>query len=98
MHNHLGGPRRLPLTIEGLPIEDGHGCMPVEWQLAQHIARIRLKDGDDCAVALFKKLRTALGVNQRLFDAQLVRVGFMAEATAAAAAKLDAYEPGGPAN
>jgi hypothetical protein len=80
------------------PIEVGSGARSTEWQLAQHLVRIRSEDGDAAARALFHKLREAAGVNQRSLDVELVAVGFMAEATAGAAKMLDEYQPGGSSN
>jgi hypothetical protein len=85
-------------VICGCPIEVGSGARETEWQLAQHILRVRKEEGVDAARALFYKLRDAAGFNQRKLDAELVAVGFMAQATAEAAKKLDEYTPDGTAN
>jgi hypothetical protein len=55
-HNHLGGPPRPPLTIEGLTIEDGHGALPVEHQLADHLYRISLTADPEALRSLYGRL------------------------------------------
>jgi hypothetical protein len=85
-------------VICGCPVEVGSGARSTEWQLAQHVLRVRNEQGVYAARALFHKLRDATGVNQRSFDAELVAVGFMAKATADAAKALDEYKPDGTAN
>jgi hypothetical protein len=54
--NHLGGPPRPPLTIEGVSIEDGHGALPVEQQLANHLYDLALTGNPEALRSLYGRL------------------------------------------
>jgi hypothetical protein len=77
MQNHLGGPRRKPPTIEGLRLEDGHGHLPIEQQLAEHVLRIKYEDSDDAAWKMRDRLLVANGVNRSKFEDELVARGLL---------------------
>lgn len=111
-HNHIGSAvkRAVPAPhidrvfgvdapiIEGLPIEVGHGCNPVPWQLAEHVARIFATEGRDASRALILKLLCNTGVDQPALARELVARGFMSTRTAEARRALEAFAPVGPGN
>jgi hypothetical protein len=71
-HNHVGGPKRLlPLSVEGLMIEDGHGHLELEQQLAEHVLRIWREDGD-AAWGVRDRLLIADGVNRSKLELELM--------------------------
>jgi hypothetical protein len=55
-HNHLGGGQRLPSTIEGLAIEGGHGHLPVEQQLGEHLYKIARAGDPEALRSLYARL------------------------------------------
>jgi hypothetical protein len=58
--------------IEGLPIEQGSGCLLLEWQLAEHVMRIYHDVGDDAAWAMRDRLLVANGVNRAKLERELI--------------------------
>jgi hypothetical protein len=112
MHNHIGSAvkRAVPAPhidrvfgvdapiIEGLPIEVGHGCNPVPWQLAEHVARIFATEGRDAARALMLKLLLHTGIDQLAFANELVARNLMSVKTADGRRALEAFAPVGPGN
>ncbi len=68
--------------IEGLPIEVGHGCLPVANQLVNRVLAIQNTDGDITARALLKRLMAGGHFNSRNAINLLVGSGLMSEDTA----------------
>jgi hypothetical protein len=97
-HNHLGHAPASPQMIEGLRIEDGHGCKPIEWQIAEHVLRIFVANGRDESKALLLKLLSNNGINQEIFAAELVARGLMSAKTVASERALDEFTPSGSPN
>ncbi len=91
MHNHISRaradqPRRTidavfgvdaPI-IAGLPIEVGHGAKSAEWQLAEHLVRIRSADGDDALRTTYERLIGVGGFDMAALNAELVARGLKA--------------------
>jgi hypothetical protein len=44
------------LTIEGVMIEDGHGALPVEFQLGEHLYKIALAGDPEALRSLYGRL------------------------------------------
>jgi len=94
IHNHLGSRTvartqfdrvfgvDAPIT-EGLPIEVGHGCKPVEWQLAEQVLRVFVENGSDESRVLLLRLLSNSSINQERLAAELVARNFMSQKTAA---------------
>jgi hypothetical protein len=58
MHNFLGGPRRKPPTIEGILLEDGHGHLPVELQIVNHLYDLARTGNPEALRSLYGRLLT----------------------------------------
>jgi hypothetical protein len=84
--------------IETLPIEIGSGCMPVEWQLAEHVLRVFVAGGRDPSRALVLKLLSNKTIDQQKLAAELTARNLMSEKTAAAKRTLDQFTPAGSPN
>ncbi len=82
--------------IEGLPIEVGHGALPTEAQLAEHVVRIRGTEGDDAARGLIKRLFASSQVNQPRFRVELEARGLAKPIPAAQRREFDELKPGAP--
>jgi hypothetical protein len=89
-------------VIEGLPIEVGHGCKSVEWQLAEHVRRIFVANGRDAARQLLLRLlelsSKSDSIDQQRLAAELVERDLLSHKTAAAMRALDEFLPAGAAN
>ena len=84
--------------IEGVPIEDGHGCLPVETQLAEYARRLFVENGRDAARAWLLQALANTTINQKKFATELVARGLISEKTADASRMLDEFSPSGSAN
>lgn len=112
-HNHLGNriaPRDTPAPqidkvfgvdapiIEGLPIEVGHGCKSISWQLAEHVLRIFATEGREASRALMLKLLTNKTINQGELAVELIARNLLSQKAAAGRRALEAFAPAGPGN
>jgi hypothetical protein len=81
MENHLGGRPRPPSKIEELLIEDGHGHLPVEQQIAEHLVGIWRASGDAVWKARdrFLVAAVAAGVDRAVLEREFVRRNLLAE-------------------
>jgi hypothetical protein len=85
-------------VIEGLPIEVGHGCKSVAWQLAEHVRRAWAENGRAQARALILKLCANKSVDQGSLAEELVARGLMSAKTAASSRALEEFSPSGTPN
>lgn len=90
--------------IEGIPIEVGHGSLPVEVQLAEHVARIKAAEGEVAARSLIRKLLASFALptppqfNSAAFHAELVSRGLARPIPEAARKGFDESQPSGAPN